>query len=71
MRNPERIDLFLQLLGEEWKRQGTDLRFIQFLFNNGIVNTDKLHHMEEIQVLTHAFPEIPKEKYKELLTFKK
>jgi hypothetical protein len=31
MRDPERIDVLMQLLTQTWKSLGTDLRFFQFL----------------------------------------
>jgi len=64
MRNPDRIDNFLRLLGEEWKKQGTDLRFTQFLFNNGIDNLGgMLYHLEESELLEQAFPDIQPREY--------
>jgi len=61
MRNPERIDNFLRLLGEEWKKQGTDLRFTQFMFNSGFdINNDlngSLYYWEEDEIL-QFFPDI-------------
>ena len=61
MRDINRIDNFLKLLGEEWKRQSPDLRFGQFFENN--VGTQSIYHMEEHQILFEYFPNIPKREY--------
>lgn len=65
MRNIDRIDNFLHLLGEEWKRQGQDLRFTQFLFNNGINNlaSMSMYGMEENKLLQIHFPNINPREY--------
>ena len=57
MRPEERIDNFLKILGEQWKKQGTDLRFFQFLYNNGLCD-DKSYHMEEHDIIK-VFPDVP------------
>lgn len=51
MRHIERIDVFLAELGKKWKEQGADLRFTQFLFNNGITDTCSQYYLEEPEVL--------------------
>jgi len=64
MRNPNRIENFLRVLGEEWRRQGPDLRFTQFLFNNGIDNLNGiLYQFEEHELLHRFFPQIPAREY--------
>lgn len=63
MRPEERIDNFLRILGEEWKRQGVDLRFTQFLINNGIEDLGILYNFEENEFIETAFPHIPPREY--------
>jgi hypothetical protein len=63
MRAEIRIDIFLKHLGETWKKDGVDLRFTQFLFNRGIINTDNLYYIEEYELLAKFFPEISPREY--------
>ena len=66
MRPEERIDIFCKILADEWKRQGSDLRFTQFLINNGINmsnGTSDLYYMEEDDFLQKVFPDIIPAKY--------
>ena len=63
MRPEKRIDNFLRILGEQWKKQGSDLRFTQFLFNNGVSNMDRLHHLEEHELLYNYFPDVDTSEY--------
>jgi len=64
MRPEERIDNFLRILGDEWKKQGVDLRFCQFLFNNGIRNTGGyLYYWEENSILLLLKPDISPREY--------
>jgi len=63
MRPEERINNFLKILGDEWKKQGVDLRFTQFLFNNGIVDMNRLHYIEEHELLQKYFPHIDPAEY--------
>jgi len=58
MRPEKRIRNFLKILGNEWIKQGVDLRFTQFLFNNGLENTNAMYHIEEHELLKFMFPEI-------------
>ena len=59
MRPEKRIDYFLKALGKEWKKQGSDLRFTQFLFNNGIQDLGGvLYHLDEFEILLDRFPQI-------------
>ena len=62
MRPSKRIDVFLNILKREWKKN-PDLRFTQFLFNHGLVNTSEDYHIEESQLLHKMFPEIPTSEY--------
>lgn len=62
MRHEQRIDIFLKALGDEWKRQSPDLRFGQFLMNNGVFNQD-IFHLEEYDFIEEFFPKIPKRDY--------
>ena len=63
MRPEQRIDGFLKILGKQWKEQGTDLRFTQFLFNNGLVSTDADYHVEEWELLQRMFPNLQMREY--------
>jgi hypothetical protein len=64
MRDANRIDNFLRLLGEEWHKQGEDLRFTQFMFNNDLSDFNGfLYHMEEHKVLEKFFPDINPREY--------
>lgn len=64
MRPTVRIKNFFRLLEEEWIKQSPDLRFCQFLFNNGIVDTGGiLYHQEEYEILQKHFPQIPVREY--------
>jgi len=63
VRPEKRIDSFLKILGQQWKEQGVDLRFSQFLFNNGLVNTSEDYHLEEWELLQKMFPKLPLREY--------
>ena len=63
MRPEERIDIFLDVLRKEWKKD-PDLRFCQFLFNIGINETGGIdYHLEEHELLTRSFPNIKPRDY--------
>jgi len=64
MRSEGRIDAFLNALGKEWKRQGVDLRFAQFMVNNGLSNLDALYQYEEAEIMEGNFPDIDQREYK-------
>lgn len=60
----QRIDNFLRLLGEQWKKQGTDLRFTQFLYNNGMEGLGgPEYYLEEDVILRRGFPDIKPREY--------
>ena len=63
MRPEKRIDIFLEILGKKWKEQGVDLRFAQFMVNNGLANMDRLYHFEENELLSNFFPDVAKREY--------
>ncbi len=55
----QKVDKFMKILGDVWKRQGIDLRFGQFMFNNGVqVFGGMEYHLEEYELLNKWFPEI-------------
>ena len=62
MRSIYRIDKFFDVLKNEWISQGVDLRFGQFLSNNGI-NVEDIYHMEEHEVLQKYFPHVNPRNY--------
>jgi len=61
----ERIDTFLQIIGEQWKKTGPDYRFFQFLFNVGVGPLGDTHcyHIEEHELLKALFPFINEREY--------
>ena len=61
MRDEKRIDIFLKVLGDEWKRQSPDLRFGQFLINH--IGNEDIYNYEESELLFKFFPDIPKREY--------
>lgn len=63
MRPEKRIRNFLKILGNEWIKQGVDLRFTQFLFNNRLENTNAMYHLEEHELLNIMFPDIDPSEY--------
>lgn len=64
MRAEERIDNFLRILGEEWKKQGVDLRFTQFLYNNGMNGLGgHEYYLEEEDILAKGFPDVEPREY--------
>lgn len=64
MRPTERIENFFRLLKEEWIKQSPDLRFGQFLFNNGIVDMNQqMYHKEAFEILHDHFPNIEPREY--------
>lgn len=62
MRPEARIDIFLDVLKKEWKKDPS-LRFTQLLFNHGLVNTEEAYHEEELNLLQKMFPKIPPREY--------
>lgn len=70
MRPEERIDNFLKIIGNYWKKS-PDLRFTQFLFNHGIDNTYIQYHLEEENVLQLMFPDLNPREYLFWTTFGK
>lgn len=64
MRPTERIDNFLRILGKEWKKQGSDLRFTQFLYNNGMTGLGGVeYYVEEDDILNKGFPDVEPREY--------
>jgi len=62
MRPAKRIDVFLDVLKKEWKKN-PDLRFTQFLYNNGLIDTNVAYTMEEDELLETMFPDIHPSEY--------
>jgi uncharacterized protein YihD (DUF1040 family) len=52
MREIERIDRILSLMGELWKKH-PDYRFYQFLINEGFIEDSQLWHIEDTEVEAH------------------
>lgn len=63
MRPKKRIKIFLKILKKHWLKQGQDLRFFQFLYNNGVDGVNPLYHLEENEIIHKMFPEEPKRNY--------
>lgn len=59
-----KVDKFMKLLGVAWKCQGVDLRFGQFMFNNGVQIFGGIeYHLEEHELLKQWFPDIDPAEY--------
>ena len=68
MRPIERIDNFLRILGEEWKK-APDLRFTQFLYNHGLSDMNAQYNLEEPEVLHMLSPDTPERECKYWTSF--
>lgn len=54
-----KIGKFLNIIKKEWKRQGPDLRFCQFMFNNGLGDMGGIvYHLEEDELIKRWFPDV-------------
>lgn len=63
MRPTERIDIILNIIKSEWKKN-PDLRFIQLLSNLGIDDTNgPLYFIEDTELMKKIFPNINPAKY--------
>lgn len=62
MRPTKRIDAFLNILKKEWKKN-PDLRFTQFLYGHGLVNTSFDFGVEENDLLERMFPNVHPSEY--------